>query len=172
MPYYISNTQEKCKGGWAVISSDKTIHGCHPNKQAAIAQMVAISLAEDMEPGGTWPSDKKKQEAIMREAETYSPPEGVQNAAKRALKWISEGKAGGGFTDVGRRRASQLASGSPVSREVIGRMRSYFARHEVDKNATGFSSGEEGFPTPGRVAWDAWGGDAGKSWSNGINLDN
>jgi hypothetical protein len=171
MPYYISNTQEKCKGGWAVISSDKKIHGCHPNKQAAIAQMVAISLAQDVEPGGTWPSDKKKQEAIMAEAETYSPPEGVQNAAKRALKWIADGKAGSGFTDVGRRRAAQLASGSPVSREIIGRMRSYFARHEVDKKATGFSSGEDGFPSAGRVAWDAWGGDAGKSWANGIKVD-
>jgi hypothetical protein len=50
-------------------------------------------------------------------------------------------------------------------------MKSYFARHAVDKQATGFSSGEEGFPTPGRVAWDAWGGDAGKSWVDNIKLD-
>lgn len=60
MPYYISKTQEGCKNRWAVISSDKAIKGCHPNKQAAIAQMVAISLAEKIEPGGTWPGDKKK----------------------------------------------------------------------------------------------------------------
>lgn len=60
MPYYISKTQEGCKGRWAVISSDKKIHGCHPNKQAAIAQMVAISIAQKMDPGGTWPADKKK----------------------------------------------------------------------------------------------------------------
>jgi hypothetical protein len=44
-------------------------------------------------------------------------------------------------------------------------MYSFFSRHEVDKKATGFSSGEEGFPSPGRVAWDLWGGDAGFSWS-------
>lgn len=60
MPYYISKTQEACKNRWAVISSDRKIHGCHANKQAAIAQMVAISLAEKVEPGGTWPADKKK----------------------------------------------------------------------------------------------------------------
>ena len=102
---------------------------------------------------------------------TYKPPQGVQSAAKRALKWISEGKAGSGFTDVGRRRASQLASGQAVSRDTIARMKSYFARHTVDKQATGFNSGEEGFPTPGRVAWDAWGGDAGKAWVNRINLE-
>jgi hypothetical protein len=48
------------------------------------------------------------------------------------------------------------------------RMNSYFARHEVDKQAEGFTQGEKGFPSPGRVAWDAWGGDAGKSWASNI----
>ncbi len=101
----------------------------------------------------------------------YNPPAGVQSAAKRALKWISEGKAGSGFTSVGRRRASQLASGKAVNRDTVARMKSYFARHTVDKQATGFNAGEEGYPTPGRVAWDAWGGDAGKTWVNKINLE-
>lgn len=45
-------------------------------------------------------------------------------------------------------------------------MYSFFSRHAVDKQATGFSSGEEGYPTPGRVAWDLWGGDSGESWSS------
>jgi hypothetical protein len=94
----------------------------------------------------------------------YNPPQGVQNAAKRALKWIAEGKAGDGFTATGRRRASQLASGRSINRDTVNRMRSYFARHAVDKKATGFNSGEEGFPSAGRVAWDAWGGDAGATW--------
>lgn len=102
----------------------------------------------------------------------YNPTQGVQSAAKRALKWIGEGKAGKGFTDVGRRRASQLAAGESVSRSVVGRMRSFFARHEVDRRTKGFFAGESGFPTPGRVAWDAWGGDAGRSWANGIDLEN
>ena len=48
-------------------------------------------------------------------------------------------------------------------------MLSYFARHEVDKQATGFNAGEDGFPSAGRVAWDAWGGDAGQSWVNGLD---
>lgn len=171
MPYYISKTQKECSG-WAVISTDKVIHGCHKTKEAAIKQMVAISIAEKMEPGGTWPGDKKKESIFAEAADsTYSPPQGVQNAAKRALKWISEGKAGSGFTDVGRKRASQLASGSSVSRDTIARMKSYFARHTVDKKATGFNAGEEGYPSPGRVAWDAWGGTAGQAWVNRINLE-
>jgi hypothetical protein len=44
-------------------------------------------------------------------------------------------------------------------------MYSFFSRHEVDKQATGFYSGQEGFPSKGRVAWDLWGGDGGYSWS-------
>jgi hypothetical protein len=111
------------------------------------------------------------ESAIKTEAETYTPPEGVRAAARRALKWIADGKAGSGFTSVGRRRASQLASGKAVGRDTIARMRSYFARHEVDKKAKGFNAGESGYPSPGRVAWDAWGGNAGKSWVNGINID-
>ena len=101
---------------------------------------------------------------------TYEPPKGVQEAAKRALIWLAEGKAGSGFTDTGRARAVQLANGRAVSEETIGRMRSYFARHEVDKQAKGFKAGQDGFPSPGRVAWDAWGGDPGQSWVNSINL--
>lgn len=103
-------------------------------------------------------------------ADSYVPPKGVQEAAARAVQWIREGKAGSGFTDVGRRRASQLANGEAVSADVIMRMRSYFARHEVDKQGKGFSQGEPGFPSPGRVAWDAWGGDPGQRWANSINL--
>jgi hypothetical protein len=107
----------------------------------------------------------------IERAESYSPPEGVRAAAKRALKWIEEGKAGSGFTDVGRKRAADLARGAEISVATLGRMKSFFARHEVDKKATGFSSGEEGYPSPGRVAWDAWGGDAGQSWANSIVKD-
>lgn len=103
---------------------------------------------------------------------TYKPPQSVAEAAQRALEWIKDGKAGSGFTAVGRARAVQLANRKEVSAETIARMRSYFARHEVDKKAEGFSFGEKGFPSAGRVAWDAWGGEAGKRWANDIKLDN
>jgi hypothetical protein len=47
-------------------------------------------------------------------------------------------------------------------------MRSYFARHEVDKQGTGWSPGEDGYPSAGRIAWALWGGDAGRAWANRI----
>lgn len=107
----------------------------------------------------------------LTEADKYSIPQGVQSAATRASKWISEGKAGDGFTATGSRRASQLAAGGSVTRDTVARMKSYFARHAGDKNAEGFSAGEKNYPSAGRVAWDAWGGDAGRTWVNRLSLD-
>jgi len=92
----------------------------------------------------------------------------MASAAKRALKWREEGKAKGAGTAVGWTRANQLASKENLSLETVKRMYSYFSRHEVDKKAKGFNSGEEGFPSKGRVMWDAWGGDSGYSWSRSI----
>jgi HK97 family phage prohead protease len=51
MPYFITDTAVGCSG-WATIKDDGEIVGCHTSKQDAIDQMVAISLAEGMEPGG------------------------------------------------------------------------------------------------------------------------
>jgi hypothetical protein len=91
------------------------------------------------------------------------PTSGMKSAASRALQWKKEGKRGG--TRVGLARANQIVNGVNLSPSTVVRMYSFFSRHEVDKKASGFSSGEEGFPSPGRVAWDLWGGDAGYSWS-------
>jgi hypothetical protein len=102
----------------------------------------------------------------------YPVPKNVQEAAKRAVRWIRAGQAGSGFTDVGRARANQLARGGIISKDVAQRMKSYFARHRVDKQAEGFNYGEAGFPSAGRVAWDAWGGDAGDRWVNSLTALN
>ncbi|CAB4157353.1 Prohead protease [uncultured Caudovirales phage] len=51
MPYYITENAPSCDG-WATIKEDGEVMGCHTTKQAAIDQMVAISIAEDLEVGG------------------------------------------------------------------------------------------------------------------------
>jgi len=51
MPYFITDTSPDCDG-WATIKDDGEVIGCHETKQAAIDQMVAVSIAEGMEPGG------------------------------------------------------------------------------------------------------------------------
>jgi HK97 family phage prohead protease len=51
MPYFITDDAYGCSG-WATIKDDGEVLGCHATKQAAIDQMVALSMAEDIEPGG------------------------------------------------------------------------------------------------------------------------
>lgn len=84
--------------------------------------------------------------------------------ARQGLQWRAEYKRGG--TAVGVARARDISNRTNLSPQTIKRMVSYFARHEVDKEAEGFRQGEKGFPSAGRIAWALWGGDAGKTWAN------
>lgn len=94
----------------------------------------------------------------------FTPPAGVRAEAKRGLAWRKEHGRGG--TAVGVARARDLSNGVNISPATARRMKSYFARHEVDKKGQGWSPGQDGFPSAGRIAWALWGGDAGRSWSN------
>jgi len=53
MPYFITGP-DKAEGcaGWATVKQDGEVMGCHQTKQGAIDQMVALSIAEGIEPGG------------------------------------------------------------------------------------------------------------------------
>jgi hypothetical protein len=104
---------------------------------------------------------------MMTKAEGYAPTSGMKAAARRALKWKEDGKATGAGTPVGWGRATDIAAGRSMSLSVVKRMYSFFSRHEVDKKGKGFFSGPD-FPSNGRIMWDAWGGDAGFSWSRAI----
>lgn len=95
------------------------------------------------------------------------PTEAIAANAKRALEWREE-YGRGLATPVGVARARDLANRQNVSMETVQRMASYFARHEVDKEAEGFFSGEDGFPSAGRISWDGWGGDEAQTWAKRI----
>ena len=99
----------------------------------------------------------------------YEPTGGMKEEAQRGLDWRREFGRGG--TEVGIARAREIVNGKNLSLDTVKRMRSFFARHEVDKQAEGFSPGEEGYPSNGRIAWALWGGDAGKSWAEDIVED-
>lgn len=93
-----------------------------------------------------------------------TPNEAMRKEAQRGLDWRSEYGRGG--TEVGIARARDISNGENLSMSTVRRMVSYFARHEVDKEAEGFRPGEDGYPSNGRIAWALWGGDAGRSWAN------
>jgi hypothetical protein len=101
--------------------------------------------------------------AALADDVDLTPTAGMVEAATRALEWRREFGRGG--TAVGVARARDISNGRSLSADTVGRMASYFARHEVDKKGAGFSAGSEGFPSAGRIAWDLWGGDAGAGWA-------
>jgi len=91
------------------------------------------------------------------------PNDAMAEEAERGLEWRREYGRGG--TQVGVARARDIANKRDLSMDTVRRMNSYFARHEVDKDAEGFRPGEDGYPSAGRIAWALWGGDAGQSWA-------
>ena len=94
------------------------------------------------------------------------PTDSMVSNAKRGLELREEYGRGG--TAVGVARARDIVNRSNLSLDTVKRMYSFFSRHEVDKKGKGFSPGEEGYPSAGKIAWLLWGGDSGFSWSRKI----
>ena len=93
----------------------------------------------------------------------FTPPAGVRREAQKGLDWRSEYGRGG--TAVGIARARDLSNGTNISPDTARRMKAYFDRHEIDKQGKGWSPGEDGFPSNGRIAWALWGSDPGYAWA-------
>ena len=111
-------------------------------------------------------SATKKDYEEIEKAESdinTTPTDAMAEEARKGLDWRKEFNRGG--TSVGVARARQLINKERLSPSTVRRMFSFFARHEVDKRAEGFRSGEDGYPSAGRIAWALWGGDAGFTWS-------
>jgi HK97 family phage prohead protease len=93
----------------------------------------------------------------------FTPPAGVREEAQKGLDWRSEYGRGG--TEVGVARGRDLSNGVNISPDTARRMKAYFDRHEIDKQGEGWSPGQDGFPSNGRIAWALWGGDPGYAWA-------
>ena len=113
------------------------------------AELEALEILEEL------------SDSIDVTLETYSDyPESVRNNAKNALEYAKENGWGSCGTPVGKRRASQLASGEKISIRTIKRMRSFLARHAKDLEVSkSYSDG------CGKLMYDAWGGKAGLRWA-------
>jgi len=153
MPYFISDKQSDCSG-WATVKEETdgsyTTIGCHENKQDAIDQMVAVSISEDMEPGGE----------INTRAVDLSVPSFIRENAQRGLKYLEEGFGGDGLTEGTKREAREMAAGR-ITENKVRKMAPWFARHQVDGQAPKNSDpSDPQYPGAGLVAWLLWGGDS------------
>ena len=93
----------------------------------------------------------------------FTPPAGVREEAAKGLEWRREYGRGG--TAVGVARARDLSNGTNISPETARRMKAFFDRHQVNVGKTGWSPGEDGWPSNARIAWALWGSDPGWAWS-------
>jgi HK97 family phage prohead protease len=94
----------------------------------------------------------------------FTPPAGVREEAAKGLAWRDEYGRGG--TAVGVARARDLSNGTNISPDTARRMKAFFDRHQGNRQAEGWSPGEDGFPSNGRIAHALWGGDPGQDWSS------
>jgi len=90
--------------------------------------------------------------------ETYNdyPQEATENA-KTALRYAEENGWGDCLEATGKARANQLANKENISKDTISRMASFERHRQHSKKELGDGCG--------RLAWLAWGGDAGIEWA-------
>ena len=121
----------------------------------------------DLLPSGHPMSSKKS----ISKAESYKDyPQGATNNAKRMLEWRE--KYGRdvvkGGTEVGWKRANQLANREPLSLDTVKRVHSFLSRHE-DNAKIAEEYRNEPYKDKGYVAYNLWGGKAMVSWAKRIS---
>ena len=159
----------KCPNSWEDISYYERVN---------VQEVFEVSFVEipDVRRAQILEIDGVKVKELLRSPEQYGqakyesinfrPPQGARDEAKKGLDWRKEFGRGG--TAIGIARARDIKNGVELSPDTLRRMKSFFARHEVDKQAEGFRQGEKGYPSNGRIAWALWGGDAGQAWANKV----
>jgi len=152
MPYDVKDGVEGCSG-WAVVKTETgEIMGCHTTKGEADDQLTALNIAE-------YGDDS-------RAVDSFETTAGMKEEAQRGLDWRSEYGRGG--TAIGIARARDIVNGRNLPLRTVKRVKAYFDRHEIDKQGQGWSPGEDGYPSNGRIAWALWGGDPGRTWAEKI----
>lgn len=90
----------------------------------------------------------------------FVPPEAVAAAARAGL--ALRARHGRGGTDVGVARAEALAVRRPHSAREMRVIAGWFARFAYLRGGRGWDDAAS--PSTGRIAWELWGGDAGRDW--------
>ena len=91
---------------------------------------------------------------------------GMAAAAQQGLDWRAEGLGGDGLVEATISDARKMANREALSESKVRRMPAWFARHAVDLEAPQNDPDNKDYPGAGRVAWQLWGGDAGRSWAD------
>jgi HK97 family phage prohead protease len=156
MPYFVTDKHPDCPA-WATVKEGGELVACHGSEQDAIDQMVAISVAEDIVPGGTY-------EGEFRQID-LTPPEFMRDAARQGLRYYEQGLAGDGLTDRTVREARSMAAGE-VSEDKWIRIAAWISRHLGDLDSPAADPESDDYPSAGVVAHLLWGSGPSKEAAN------
>jgi len=156
VPYFVTDKHPDCSA-WATVKEGGELLACHGTEAEAVDQMVAVSLAENMEPGGTYAGEFRVVD--------LSPPEFMRDAARQGLKYYDEGLAGDGLTSKTVREARLMAAGE-VSADKWVRIAAWIARHLGDLDSPAADPDNDDYPSAGVVAHLLWGSGPSKQAAN------
>ena len=100
--------------------------------------------------------DKDKKKGKQMRAVNLDAPAFMRASARQGLKYVEEGKGGGGLTPKTIREARAMAQGN-VTPEKWVRLRAWIARHMPDLDAPAADPDNDNYPSPGVVAHLLWG---------------
>lgn len=102
-----------------------------------------------------------------RDAATHKVPEAARNNARKVLRWREEHPDEiRGMTEVGWRRARQLANNAEVGIDTVRKMAAFNRHRSNAEVAEEFKA--EPWRDAGYVAWLGWGGTTGIDWARRI----
>ena len=124
------------------------------------------ALADDLLAPDEPPPDD--DEEAVADAEDYAVPPSARNNARMALRWREQHPDEiRGMTEVGWRRARQLATQARVGRDTVAAMAG-FARHRASYEAARARDPDKPWTEAAIVAWLGWGGTSGVDWARRI----
>jgi hypothetical protein len=96
----------------------------------------------------------------------FLPPREAASAAEHGL--VLRERFGRGGTHVGAERARRLAALEPLDHREVRVISAWFARHGAQRRSAIRAWGDDADPSAAWIAWNLWGGDAGRAWADAI----
>ena len=129
-----------------------------PDDEAELRSQLGWRESTDVEPTPVAASFAEAANLPEKySAINFDFPDAAVEEAERALEWSREYGRGG--TDVGARRASQIAGRKAMSPDTWRRTKAFFDRFASQRERDGWDRDDNEEPSNLRIAWAMWGGD-------------
>jgi len=150
---------EKVDEGW---DRERAVAACLSMAEEGSTEPDSIDGVEYL--ARLFDSGKETIQASVEDVDT-TPTEEMANVASEVLEKIDDTEFDNNDcgTRTGLERANQLENQEELSADTVGRMVSFFARH--DGNQTIDDDVDNKWEDCGFVAWQLWGGDPGRDWA-------